>query len=320
MSRNFFIYIEKERIENASSACVDKPAARLYNLCMVKVRAYAKLNFFLKVTGTDEKGYHLLDTVMASVSLFDEISVSRRADGRINIVCPAIKGENTALPAAKLFQERFSTCGFDIRIEKGIPVAAGFGGSSADIAGVLYALGKMFRKDFESLTEIAARCGSDAPFMLKGGFARATGRGEKVAPFECGKTYHLVAAKPSGGVSSGEAYKLYDEMKRQGRIPENMADGLQVAKALKKGDLACLSALCVNDLAVPAKKLLPQIAEVERMLGQFSPACLFISGSGSGVAAVFETEEKASACARELEKRGVFARAVTTMQRGVEEI
>ncbi|NLK16960.1 MAG: 4-(cytidine 5'-diphospho)-2-C-methyl-D-erythritol kinase [Clostridiales bacterium] len=287
---------------------------------MVKVKAYAKVNFFLKVVGTDGEGYHLLDTVMASVSLFDEISVLKRADGSINLICPAVRGENTALAAARLFQESFGTCGFDISIKKGIPIAAGLGGSSADIAGMLYALGRLYGKDMESLREIAARCGSDAPFMLKGGFARATGRGDAIEPFECGKAYHLVIAKPEGGVPSGEAYRFYDEMKKEGLIEENPGDGKEAARCLREGDINGLAKLCLNDLTLPAKRLLPDIAEVERRLLAFSPACLFMSGSGSAMVALFESAQKSRLCARQLKNQGLFACSVTTKNYGVEEM
>lgn len=287
---------------------------------MIKIKAYGKVNFLLRITGVDKEGYHMLDTVMASVSLCDIVSVAKRKDGEINVRCRGVRGENSAYRAAKVFQERFSTCGFDIEIVKGIPMSAGLGGSSADSAGVLWALGKMFGVEEKSLLELAEKCGSDTPFMLKGGFAKAEGRGEMLRPFSCDRVYHLVIAKPYGGVSTQKAYKMFDEMKERGEIPHNAVKSGEVTECLQSGNLDKLAEICQNDLYLSAVRLLPEIAEVKNRLEKFSPACSFMTGSGSAVAAVFDTPEKALSCSEEMKRGGYSAFYAFTKNKGIEEI
>ena len=142
----------------------------------VRVLARAKINFFLDIKGKDGNGYHSIETVMSSVDLGDIIAAQKNDSGEINIFCQGIdKEKNTAYAAAKLFKQKFNCCGFDVTITKNIPVCAGLGGSSADAAGTLYALCKLFDIDLAEVKDICRVCGSDTLYMLCGGFAKAKG-------------------------------------------------------------------------------------------------------------------------------------------------
>ena len=128
----------------------------------ITVRAFAKINLFLDITGVNEIGYHLLDSIMQSVTLCDEIEIERNADGEIKILCdnPEIPCDerNIAHKAARLFFDKIGCDdrGVTISIKKVIPHQAGLGGGSADAAGVLVALNKLYGADLsqESLCEI----------------------------------------------------------------------------------------------------------------------------------------------------------------------
>ena len=106
----------------------------------IRNKAYAKINLSLNVYNT-ENGYHNLDSVVCTVNLYDEITVSKRKDDKINLIMRGIGEDvlsntnNNAYKAAQLFKETFNTKGMDIKIIKNIPLAGGLGGSSADIAG-----------------------------------------------------------------------------------------------------------------------------------------------------------------------------------------
>ena len=136
----------------------------------LEIKAAAKINLSLSVTGIRGDGYHNIDTVMQSVSLYDTLTVSR-AD-KITVECGEMSGErNIAFKAAKLFFEHTGICGGAfIKIEKNIPDGAGLGGGSADAAAVLAGLDRIYNTglSYETLSGLAARLGADVPFMLRG--------------------------------------------------------------------------------------------------------------------------------------------------------
>lgn len=129
-----------------------------YNLNMYKVRikAPAKVNFALGITG-ESGGFHMLDSIVCTIDLFDDVTVAKRSDGMVNITMRGMGSENippeanNAVRAAELFAEKHSTGGADITITKRIPMGAGLGGSSADAAGVLRAMSKLYGRGDEKL-------------------------------------------------------------------------------------------------------------------------------------------------------------------------
>ena len=149
----------------------------------VKIKSYAKVNLTLDVTGR-AGGYHLLDSFVASVDLFDLVCVRKRKDKLVSVTMHGMDGEgipperNNAFKAGEAFVGRFSTAGADVTVYKNIPMGAGLGGSSADAAGVLNAMAKLYGIDDKAaLGELADALGSDTRYMLDGGFCRMRGRG-----------------------------------------------------------------------------------------------------------------------------------------------
>ncbi len=183
------------------------------------IAAHGKLNLTLYITGCREDGYHTLHTVMQSVSLADEITISPSGDSAISVTCSLenLSGEeNLAYKAARLFLDTLHVKdGFNIHINKRIPVAGGMGGGSADAAGVLFGLNHWYNNPLtiDELCEMALQLGADVPFCLVGGTQLATGVGEILYPLsplpECG----IVLLKPCEKGSTGAMYQKYDEIK-----------------------------------------------------------------------------------------------------------
>lgn len=183
------------------------------------VAAHGKLNLTLYITGCREDGYHTLHTVMQSVALADEITISSTENSNVTVFCSLeeLSGEgNLAYKAARLFLDTLHVKdGFDIHINKKIPISGGMGGGSADAAGVLYGLNHWYNNPFsmEKLCEMALQLGADVPFCLVGGTQLATGIGEILQPLsplpECG----ILLLKPCEKGSTGEMYRKYDENK-----------------------------------------------------------------------------------------------------------
>lgn len=259
---------------------------------VVKVKSYAKLNLTLDITGA-EGGYHLLDSLVCTVNVCDDIVAKKRKDNLINVYMHGKGSEsipperNNAVKAGEKFVSTFGTKGADITIYKDIPMGAGMGGSSADVSGVLNAMAKLYDiQDEEKIKALADSLGSDTGYLLKGGFARMTGRGEKVEDLgTCEKLFFLLLL-PKDGVSTPDCFRLYDELNA-----EKSSRTQAAINALKAGDLHALGSCIGNDLYEAGARLTPTVKTAMEEALSFSPLGAGMTGSGSGVFALFETEE-----------------------------
>lgn len=257
----------------------------------VRIKAYAKLNLTLSVTGKSQF-YHSLESLVCTVDLYDLITLKRRKDGLITVKMHGMgldflpEEQNNAYKAAKLYQNAFSTCGADIEIFKNIPVGAGMGGSSADAAGVLRGMASLYGLgSFAQLKAIADGVGSDTGYMLTGGYAVMRGRGDIVIPVTSNTRLHFLALCPKGGVSTAECFKAYDLNPCAGGQNSTAAAG-----ALQRGDLQALGGLLGNDLKAAAAGLNPYISAAYGELEGFAPLGVNMTGSGSCVYALFEND------------------------------
>ena len=258
---------------------------------MLNIRAYAKLNLTLDILGVSG-GFHMLDSLVCTVDLYDLIKLKKRKDSKINIEMHGMNTElmpaesNNAYRAAQAFTDRFKTCGADISVYKNIPLAAGMGGSSADAAGVLRGLARLYGAGSEyELKELADSLGSDTGYMLTGGFARLNGRGEKVEFLDIDKRLNLLVLIPDSGVSTSECYALYD------KFPSPSTATEEAVTALKSGDLTALGKMMSNALFKPATGLCGGVKRAYEELKEFDPFGVTMTGSGSAVVALFENAE-----------------------------
>lgn len=257
-----------------------------------KVKSYAKLNLSLNVTGVSG-GYHMLDSVVTSVNIYDTVCAKPRRDKLVNVYMHGKGSErippekNNAVKAAERFVAQYKTNGADIEIYKDIPIGAGLGGSSADAAGVLNVLAKLYKvDDATGLKALADASGSDTGYMLSGGFARIFGRGDRVEPLRAQRRLWFLLFMPKTSVSTPRCFGLYDSM------PDPLrADSARLARALEKGDLGGIAANVYNALGKPAAALNSETAEALKAAAAFSPLAYAVTGSGSAVFALFESEE-----------------------------
>lgn len=260
----------------------------------VKVNAYAKLNLTLDVTGR-ENGYHTLDSLVTTISLSDRIVVKKRRDQLVNIVMHGMGSEgiyperNNAYLAGEAFVKRFGTTGADIAVYKNIPIGAGLGGSSADAAGVLNAMAKLYAiADMGGLKSLADGLGSDTGYLLRGGAARMRGRGENLRPVGGMPEMHFLLLVPEGGVSTAECFRRYDELGKAGGARTERVIGLMSA-----GNAVWAANSFGNDLYEAAVSLEPRVRDALTEAKSFSPLGAGMTGSGSAVFALFETRELA---------------------------
>lgn len=261
---------------------------------VVRINAYAKLNLTLDVTGL-ENGYHLLDSLAVTVDLFDRVILKKRKGASSSVVMHGMGSEtippeeNNALKAAELFSSAFGTDGADITVYKNIPMGAGLGGSSADVAGVLLGMQKLYQTPFPALDALADSLGSDAKFLLHGGLARMRGRGDKLDLYGETPELHFLILCPAQQVSSKACYRAFDSLSLS--YPPVTEE---TAALLRRGDIGHAARYFSNRLYEAAKSLQPSVEEAFLSAKSFSPLGAAMTGSGSASFALFETAELAA--------------------------
>ncbi len=261
----------------------------------------AKINLSLDVVGRREDGFHLLESVMQTVDLYDRITVVRRQTGIVLdtpgvALCPPEKNTAT-LAAAAFFAYTGIAAGVALTVKKHIPHQAGMGGGSADAAGVLLLLDRLFdtRLTGEELCRLGLQVGADVPFCLIGGTALVTGIGEKIRPLPALPPCALVIAQPEDGISTADAYAALDRA-----APTRRPDHAALLDGLQRGDLSAVCRQAVNvfdETTAPAG-----VIAIRKAMAAFSPLAAQMTGSGSAVFAIFDDPAAADACAKALHR------------------
>jgi len=261
-------------------------------MSIVKIKAYAKINLSLNITGI-LNGYHTLDSLVTSIDIFDVIVLHSRKDKLVNVYMKGMNLENlpmdknNAFKAANLFIETFNTKGVDITIYKNIPIGAGLGGSSADAAGTLNGLMKLYCiNDKDKVKELADMCGSDTGYMLEGGFARITGRGEIIEKIDTDIKLNLLMLIPNEGVSTFECFNMYDNNPQIDRKDSELC-----YNAILQNNTVQLAKNMYNSLTESAINLNSDIYTAIKQMEEFSPLGIVMSGSGSAVFGIFENNQ-----------------------------
>src|SRR5213080_1399691 len=192
----------------------------------MQVLAPAKINVWLRVLRRRSDGFHEIETIIAPISLCDEIKIQQRS-GKQEIVfrCddPSVpKGEdNIVMRAANtFFEETKITSGISIVLKKAIPHGAGLGGGSSDAASTLLALNDLFETNLprEPLAKMAEAIGSDVPFFIFQSAAVCKGRGELVSPTKLRKPLFILLLKPQFGVPTAWAYTQWRHSREIPRV------------------------------------------------------------------------------------------------------
>jgi len=270
----------------------------LLNARKLTVKANAKINLSLDITGKRDDGYHLIDTVMQSVSLYDTVTIAPYK--KIKVICninDVDEKENIAYKAAKLFFEQTDIKGgAKINIKKCIPAAAGLGGGSADAAAVLMALDKLYNTNLsqEKLKAMALKLGADVPFFINGGTQRAQGIGEILTPISSFKEGWFVLVKDGTKPSTAAMYKRLDMQE------EITADTEILIKKLEKGDAKTVAASFGNAFA-----LLWEDTSVRTRLLQLNADGVSLSGSGPTWFAYFQKKQDAKNAYKQLKSENL---------------
>lgn len=289
----------------------------------IRLSARGKVNLSLNITGV-RGGMHTLDSILCSIGLCDTVHVSFRDDGKINVrfafpegieVSP-IEQENSVTKAVRYLQTLCPTLGADVTVEKGIPLAGGLGGSSADAAAVIAGAKMCMPQRFgESLYGGSVCVGSDVPAMCVGGSVRLRGVGEQILSVAA-RPLHLVIAN-RGGVSSKEAFGRFDELYPEKKYCPTDTEAL--LSALSAGDWDGIAKNTGNALTQSALRLCPEIAGTLSALREENALAVFMTGSGSCCCGLYADETSASKAAERIRGRGIWAVYTATQSKGVTE-
>ena len=265
---------------------------------VVSCRVPGKINLELCVGPLRDDGYHELSTVYHAVSIYDRVSVQPAESWSVHVTGPwadrvPTDDRNLALVAAKTLARRrprgSRVLPVSIEIDKQIPVAGGMAGGSADAAAALLACRELWGMDNvenDLLEQIGASLGSDIPFLMHGGTAIGTGRGEQITPVLARGELHWVLWAGEGlGLSTPEVYAELDRLRaeRGAEVPDPEPSG-ELMTALRRMDATEVAKHLRNDLQEAAVSLQPILAEVLEAGTELGALGALVSGSGPTVA------------------------------------
>ena len=254
----------------------------------VIIRPGAKINLTLEVLGRRPDGYHDLATVFQAIELTAELAIWPN-DG-VTLACDRadLGGEgNLAHRAASLLRESSdTTAGARIRLTKGVPVAAGLGGGSADAAGALVGCARLWGLDWpaERLVELAARLGSDCAFFVgalvrKESTSLAEGRGERLTPLPPLRPHHVLIVRPRlrQALPPDKTRRLYAALVPadycNGAATRALVDSLSAGRTLDPN-------LLVNSFERAAEAVFPEIATARAAILAAGADWVRLAGSG----------------------------------------
>ncbi len=286
----------------------------------VRVRVPAKINMHLGVGPVRADGYHELTTVFHAISIYDEVS-ARRGD-RLTLTMEGegtgelpVDESNLVLRAARaLAAATGSPAHARLHLRKQIPVAGGLAGGSADAAAALVACDALWGTGLprDQLAEIGAEVGSDVPFLVLGGTALGTGRGEILSPVLVRPvTWHWVLAVADAGLSTPEVYRHLDELRAAGKAQPPLPDPDELLTALRQKSPEVLADCLANDMQVAALALRPSLVETLDAGAKGGALTGFVSGSGPTCIFLARDASHARALAGALEESGTCRAALT---------
>lgn len=295
----------------------------------MKLLAPAKINLYLDIAGKRPDGYHEIQTIFQTVSLYDELSIEiQKPKSAPSIALKVLTNgavdsklkeqlsdeRNIVWKAADKVMNEFGLkrpC--KMTLKKNIPVQAGLGGGSSDAAAALRLLSKMFRKEIGSnasaISQIAVQLGADVPFFLKSGCMKAGGIGEKLSPVKPAPRFWAVIVKPRIGLSTQEVYRWFDEDSSASRRKEltSHPDINTIVFSLQKHPLREWSRRLYNGFETVVFKRVPELQKIKQKLMVLGARNACLSGSGSALYGIAESRTAAQKIKKALDRLGLKA-------------
>jgi len=275
------------------------------------MKSFAKINLYLEIVGQRSDGYHLLNSLMALIDIFDEIEIEKST--QLELIIKSSDNnflqqdwqQNIIIKAVNLLSSQFN---FDpkikITLNKNIPVAAGLGGGSSNAATIILMLNDFYHLGLtkKQLLELGLKIGADVPFFINALNAKkptfVSGIGEILKDFT-GQIpdFHLLIVNPKKPLSTKEVFELFAK-------DVTNKEGLKKEKILidENCDILSLAQKHSNDLENPAIKIVPEIALILNAFKQEKCLLARMSGSGASCFAIFENNADLDNCYKKLQQ------------------
>jgi len=259
----------------------------------LRLAAPAKINLNLLVGPPRDDGFHGLDSCVAKITLYDDLTLRPRRDGEVTLTTSGLPcgddEQNLALRAARALAQGRDVGGADVELVKRIAPGGGLGGGSSDAASTLWGLRELWQIDVTDaeLARLAATLGSDVPLFLGPAASRMTGRGELLSPIDLPPFFALLIV-PDIHCATAEVYRAFDAT-----TPGPMAE--QLSPHALAGPPSTWRHLLKNDLAAPAQTVSPRLAELRQTLAARTVLPVCITGSGSAMFVLCDSPDEAVA-------------------------
>jgi 4-diphosphocytidyl-2-C-methyl-D-erythritol kinase len=278
----------------------------------MRVRAFAKINLSLRLFGTRDDGFHELRTIFQSIALHDTLTICP-ARGPFRLTCddPDCPGDRTNLiwrAADRMWQaarRRGAPRDLAIDLRKSIPINAGLGGGSSDAAAAVRAFARLWHVDGQRARAIGRELGADVPYFFEGGTVLGLERGDLLFPLIDRPRAWVVLVLPDFGVGTKEAFGWFDSTEARGFQP---GERRSPKGALRHDEL-------LNDLEAVVVRRHPEIARIVTALKKAGASQAAMTGSGSTVFGLFDSDTSAARAARALASRAKVVHVTKTLNR-----
>ncbi|MFC1849969.1 4-(cytidine 5'-diphospho)-2-C-methyl-D-erythritol kinase [candidate division CSSED10-310 bacterium] len=277
---------------------------------VIRIKARAKINLYLRVICKRSDGYHELVTLFQEIDLADTLTFAPAPKEIIlSVNCPSLPDneDNLVLKAARLLQTyTHPPLGAAITLEKKIPLAAGLGGGSSDAAATLIGLTQLWQLTLSQseLGNLAAQLGADVPFFIHGGTALGRGRGDEIEPISPLPPEPILLLKPKLRISSAWVYKNYRVHLTKSAQTINITNLIKDYKQKR-----ALKTLLRNDLEEVVLSRFPEVERLKSLLLEKGAQIALLSGSGPTVFGLFEGAESRDQAYQALEgEKNIYCR------------
>ena len=275
----------------------------------IKIKAPAKINLTLDVTGRRNDGYHNLEMVMQTISVYDELEISILPENPEKPIIFNMEKQlqdkiqpekNLVYKAASVMKEKYNIKNsFNIFLKKNIPAAAGLAGGSTDCAATLTAINRLCQLGLtdEELCQTGVSLGADVPYCIKKGTMLSQGIGDILSPLPVLGQIWIVLINPGISVSTAYVYKQLELDK----FPCHPGTDKMI-KAIQDNNIQHIASCLFNVMETVTIKEYPVLDEIKKYLSDNGAEGALMSGSGPTIFGIFENEDKAKAAYHKAKK------------------
>ncbi len=251
----------------------------------------SKINLGLNIVSKREDGYHNLETIFLPLLLSDIINFNKSEELTLSTDSDILNklADNLILKAITLL-ESYTNKKFtlEIFIHKRIPIGGGLGGGSSNASVTLKAINKIFNLglNFEVLSKLALKLGSDVPYFLNPVPSYAKSRGEEIYPLNTEVPYPILVVNPRIKIDTSWAFTKIIPSKPVMNLKNILEDGISDFDKLKK--------YVKNDFEEIIFREYPEVKQIKDDFYNQGAQFALMSGTGSTVYGIFTNLQKAS--------------------------